>query len=72
MPFASLIVGTLEYLPFFSRYELKDGKWVSTIFPPNACGTRDIPAGAEFHESVKERMKAIKTYRPTNDGGPRL
>lgn len=63
---------TSEYLPFFSRLELKDGEWVSTVFPPNACGTRDIPAGATFHESVKQRMKAINEYRPTNDGGPKL
>ena len=32
------------------------------------CRTRDIPEGASFHPSVKERMLKVKGYRPTNEG----
>ena len=57
-----------EWLPLFKRLELIKGQWKSIFFPPNMGGTRDIPAGAEFHASVKARLAACKDYRPRNDG----
>ena len=57
-----------EWLPIFKHLELIQGQWKSIVFPPNMCGTRDIPEGADFHPSVKARMLTMKDYRPTNDG----
>lgn len=56
-----------EFIPFFSRLELVKGKWKSMAFPPNMGGTRDIPKGAVFHDSVKRRMSETR-YRPKNLG----
>ena len=57
-----------EWLPIFCRPELIRGQWTSVNFPPNMCGRRDIPKGADFDPSVKARMLAVKDYRPTNKG----
>ena len=62
-----------EYLPIFQRLELIKGEWKSTTYPPNRCGTRDIPKGAVFHPSVKARMLEKETdYHPKNDGFPKI
>ena len=59
----------IEYIPIFKRLELIKGEWKEQTFPPNMCGTRDIPEGAEFHPSVRARMQTKECkYRPTNDG----
>jgi hypothetical protein len=57
------IVGTigwwvLEILPFFTRLELEDGKWVPRHFPPNLGAKRDIPLDAAIHHSVKAMSRA--------------
>ena len=57
-----------EWLPIFKRLELIRGQWKPITFPPNMCGRRDIPEGADFHPSVKARMLNVKDYRPTNEG----
>ena len=59
---------SLDYLPFFRRWELINGKWEPQRFPPNMGGTRDIPPTALFHHSVKERMLQFPDkYHPRND-----
>ena len=57
-----------EWLPIFCRLELIREQWTSVNFPPNMCGRRDIPKGADFDPSVKARMLKAKDYRPTNKG----
>lgn len=65
--FSLTLIAFIEFIPFFKRLELVDGKWVPTTFPPNLGGTRDIPSGAVFHDSVKMRMSKTG-YRPKNQG----
>ncbi|KAF1994657.1 hypothetical protein P154DRAFT_501527 [Amniculicola lignicola CBS 123094] len=48
----------LEILPFFTRLELEDGKWVPRHFPPNLGAKRDIPLDAIIHHSVKAMSRA--------------
>ncbi|KAF2478295.1 uncharacterized protein BDR25DRAFT_251030 [Lindgomyces ingoldianus] len=48
----------LEVLPFFSRLELEDGKWVPRHFPPNLGASRDIPSKAIIHPSVEAMYRA--------------
>jgi len=76
----------IEYLPFIKRRvyltkEDEDG-WYYIMFPTNKGECRDIPSGARFHHSVKERMafdplsdrvmgassgsECFQEYRPTN------
>lgn len=62
------VVDDLEWFPFFKRLELINGQWKPVFFPPNMCGTRDIPKGAVFHDSVRARMLSCSEYRPKNDG----
>ena len=57
----------IEFVPFFGRLELVHGRWKSVTFPPNMGGTRDIPKGAVFHDSVRRRMSET-SYRPKNLG----
>ncbi|KAI4240994.1 MAG: hypothetical protein LQ352_007523 [Teloschistes flavicans] len=66
--FSTFMWYIMEYLPIFRRLELIKGQWKHVYFPPNMCGTRDIPEGAHFHPSVKARMQTRKDYRPKNDG----
>ncbi|KAL8691095.1 MAG: hypothetical protein Q9218_003605 [Villophora microphyllina] len=69
----SLTASSSEYIPFFSRLELKGKEWKSQVFPPNMCDTRDIPEGATFHESVKQRMQNTELdYHPKNLGAPNV
>jgi hypothetical protein len=47
-----------ELLPFFTRLELENGRWVPRTWPPN-CGTRrDIPLHANIHHSVEQMFRA--------------
>ena len=59
-----------EILPFFSRLELKGGKWVPTYWPPNWGSTRDLPPSATLHPSVVQRVHSNNRngYNPRNKG----
>jgi len=48
----------LESLPFFTRLELENSKWVPRYWPPNLGAARDIPHGANIHKSVYELHQA--------------
>jgi hypothetical protein len=56
----------MEFLPF-RRMDLQlDGSWKTIRWPLPKGEVRDIPATALIHNSVIERMKANKDYRPGN------
>ncbi|KAF3930308.1 hypothetical protein ABW19_dt0200735 [Dactylella cylindrospora] len=42
----------LEVMPFISRLEYEEGKWVPRYWPPNFGARRDIPADANMHPSL--------------------
>ncbi|KAF3147500.1 hypothetical protein TWF594_002715 [Orbilia oligospora] len=42
----------LEVMPFISRLEYENGKWVPRYWPPNFGTPRDIPADADIHPSL--------------------
>ncbi|KAF2150655.1 hypothetical protein K461DRAFT_229140 [Myriangium duriaei CBS 260.36] len=47
-----------EVLPFFTRLELEDGKWIPRTWPPNLGTPRDIPLHATIHPSVGAMFRA--------------
>jgi hypothetical protein len=56
----------MEYLPF-RRMDLQpDGTWQVIRWPLPKGEVRDIPATALIHNSVIERMKSNRDYRPGN------
>lgn len=65
----------LELLPGIPRWELNDVKdkeergWDLYRGMPNFSASRDIPRGAILHNSLKERLERVDTYRPLNSHG---
>ncbi|RCI08985.1 hypothetical protein L249_5017 [Ophiocordyceps polyrhachis-furcata BCC 54312] len=70
--FRVLLWRFLEWLPFVSRRELVNNKWVDKRFPPNFGSTRDIPRDAVLHESLVHRLKTNRSYKPPNNHGDDL
>ena len=72
-----ILWNVMEYLPI-SRWELVKSKssskaatggdfgWKRIVLPVNGGGTRDIPAGAVLHNSLKLRLESDIGYRPPN------
>ncbi|KAI5926182.1 hypothetical protein F4810DRAFT_707793 [Camillea tinctor] len=54
----TIIWWIIESLPFFTRLELENGKWVPRYWPPNLGAPRGIPNGAKIHKSVYELRQA--------------
>lgn len=61
-----------EYLPFITRWELKENGWVNVRFPLNKGSARDIPTDAELHESLIWRLRNDNSYNPNNNHGDDL
>jgi hypothetical protein len=67
----------LETLPGIPRWELNDSKedtirnrgWELYRGMPNWSGRRDIPRGAVLHNSLKERLEKVESYKPLNNHG---
>ncbi|KAI1803235.1 hypothetical protein F4811DRAFT_572288 [Daldinia bambusicola] len=59
----------LEWLPFLARWEIGQDKFYYERIWPNRGRTRDIPADAVFHDSVRWRLEHIPSYRPQNNLG---
>ncbi|PFH59849.1 hypothetical protein XA68_11769 [Ophiocordyceps unilateralis] len=70
--FRVLLWHFLEWLPFISRQELVENRWVDKRFPPNRGNTRDIPKDAVLHESLIERLRDNAAYHPRNNHGDDL
>ncbi|KAL4885594.1 hypothetical protein BJY04DRAFT_136365 [Aspergillus karnatakaensis] len=54
--FSVMLWWILEVLPFATRLELEDGKWVPRRLPPNYGASRDLPHEAVLHPSVQEML----------------
>ncbi|KAI6749684.1 hypothetical protein HG530_015098 [Fusarium avenaceum] len=73
--FKVLMWNFIESLPGIPRWELNDAKdkeergWDLYRGTPNFCASRDIPRGAILHNSLKERLEKVDTYRPRNSHG---
>ncbi|OTB11214.1 hypothetical protein K445DRAFT_370439 [Daldinia sp. EC12] len=59
----------LEWLPFLARWEIGQDKFYYERIWPNRGRTRDIPADAVFHDSVRWRLEKVPSYRPQNNLG---
>ncbi|KAF5575896.1 hypothetical protein FPCIR_12913 [Fusarium pseudocircinatum] len=65
----------IETLPGIPRWELNDPQkeeeraWELYRGMPNWWGRRDIPRGAVLHNSLKERLEKVGSYRPLNNHG---
>ncbi|KAH7191641.1 hypothetical protein BKA60DRAFT_601589 [Fusarium oxysporum] len=65
----------IETLPGIPRWELNDSQgktargWELYRGKPNWWGTRDIPRGAVLHNSLKERLEKVESYKPLNNHG---
>ncbi|PHH79790.1 hypothetical protein CDD80_3783 [Ophiocordyceps camponoti-rufipedis] len=70
--FRVLLWRFLEYMPFISRRELIQDKWVNKRLRPNRGSARDIPPDAVMHESLVERLQLNHHYHPLNNHGDDL
>ncbi|KAF5250097.1 hypothetical protein FANTH_4650 [Fusarium anthophilum] len=65
----------IETLPGIPRWELNDSKdvkkrgWELYRGMPNLSAPRDIPRGAVLHNSLKERLDKVDSYKPLNNHG---
>ncbi|KAF5988630.1 short chain dehydrogenase reductase family [Fusarium bulbicola] len=65
----------IEKLPGIPRWELNDSKdvkkrgWELYRGMPNLSAPRDIPRGAVLHNSIKERLDKVDSYKPFNNHG---
>ncbi len=63
--FRTLGYWILEIFPIPHRTQNEERKWVKT-YKPNFGRRRNIPSNAQFHWSVKWRMKLANSYNPKN------
>ncbi|KAF4444958.1 hypothetical protein FACUT_295 [Fusarium acutatum] len=65
----------IETLPGIPRWELNDPEkeedrgWELYRGMPNWWGRRDIPRGAVLHNSLRERLEKVESYKPLNNHG---